>query len=35
MEILERFKKDTENHSIKVLHNSGLYRHLLFNIALM
>ncbi|EQB98789.1 hypothetical protein [Photorhabdus temperata] len=31
MEILERFKKDTENHSIKVLHNSGLYRHLLFN----
>ncbi|RAW91264.1 MULTISPECIES: hypothetical protein [unclassified Photorhabdus] len=30
-EILERFKKDTKDHSIKILHNEDLYRHLRFS----
>ncbi|OCA55177.1 hypothetical protein [Photorhabdus namnaonensis] len=30
-EILERFKKDTKDHSIKILHNDSLYRHLRFS----
>ncbi|WP_445494640.1 hypothetical protein [Photorhabdus sp. SF281] len=30
-EILERFKKDTKEHSIEMLHNDGLYRHFRFS----
>ncbi|OCQ53614.1 hypothetical protein Ppb6_01240 [Photorhabdus australis subsp. thailandensis] len=30
-EILERFKKDTKDHSIEILHDDGLYRHLRFS----
>jgi hypothetical protein len=29
-DVLERYRKDTEKHQMTVLHNDGLYRHLLF-----
>ena len=29
-EIAERFRRETANHAMKILHDDGLYRHLLF-----